>query len=86
MQTKVQMHKKKKQGNTPGALPLIIRPNIIEQLIEQLTKPKVLSKNASESWQATPSEQRLAMWLRQGNPRICAASNHQPMSNSATQE
>ena len=33
------MHKKKMQGNTPGALPLIIRPNIIEQL----TKPTVPS-------------------------------------------
>jgi hypothetical protein len=41
MQTKVQTHKKKMQGNTPGALPLIIRPNIVEQLTEQLTKPTV---------------------------------------------
>jgi hypothetical protein len=43
MQTKVQTHKKKMQGNTPGALPLIIRPNIIEQLTKQLTKPTVPS-------------------------------------------
>ncbi len=39
MQTKVKTHKKKTQGNTPGALPLIIHPNIIEQL----TKPTVPS-------------------------------------------
>jgi hypothetical protein len=43
MQTKVRTHKKKTQGNTPGALPLIIRPNIIEQLTEQHTKPTVPS-------------------------------------------
>jgi hypothetical protein len=43
MQTKVQIHKKKTQGNTLGALPLIIHPNIIEQLTEQLTEPTVLS-------------------------------------------
>jgi hypothetical protein len=41
MQTKVLMHKKKTQRNTPGALPLIICPNIAEQLTEQLTKPTV---------------------------------------------
>jgi hypothetical protein len=35
---KVRTHKKKMQGNTPEALPMIIRPNIIEQL----TKPTVL--------------------------------------------
>jgi hypothetical protein len=34
MQTKVQTHKKKTRGNTPGALPLIICPNVIEQLTE----------------------------------------------------
>ena len=43
MQTKVQTHKKKTQGNTPEALPLIMRPNIIEQLTKQLTVPTVLS-------------------------------------------
>ncbi len=39
MQTKVRTHKKKTRGNTPGALPLIIHPNITEQL----TKPTVPS-------------------------------------------
>jgi hypothetical protein len=43
MQTKVQTHKKKTRGNTPGALPLITGPNIIEQLTKQLTKPTVQS-------------------------------------------
>jgi hypothetical protein len=41
MHTKVQTHKKKTQGNTLGALPLIMRPNIIEQLTKQLTVPTV---------------------------------------------
>jgi hypothetical protein len=43
MQTKVQTHKKKTQGNKPGVLPLIMRPNIVEQLTEQHTKPTVPS-------------------------------------------
>jgi hypothetical protein len=60
MQTKVQMHKKKMRGNTPGALPLIICPNIIEQLTKQLTVLTVpLTKcqnhgkphQASKGWQ-----------------------------------
>jgi hypothetical protein len=34
MQTKVRTHKKKTQGNIPGALPLIICPNIIKHLAE----------------------------------------------------
>ena len=34
MQTKLRTHKRTTRGNTPGALPMIIRPNIIEYIID----------------------------------------------------
>jgi hypothetical protein len=86
MKTKVQTHKKKMQGNTPGALPLIIWPNIIEQLTEQLTEPTVpLTKpfriKASHTKQAKAGNvvtPRRSTHLR--------SLEHQPMSDSVTQE
>jgi hypothetical protein len=86
MQTKVQTHKKKMQGNTPVALPLIIRPNIVEQLTEQLTKPLVLSTKCPRIMASHTKQAKAGNVVTPSDPCICTASNHQPMSDSATQE